>query len=51
MKYILQSMVTVRSLFRTQISKMIFFLKRLNSFQQKAFEADVWEEYASDTEA
>ena len=29
-------MVTIRGLFRTQISKMIYFLKRLNSFQQKA---------------
>ena len=35
-KYILQSMKTIRGLFRTQISKKNLSLKRLKGFQQKA---------------
>ena len=31
-----QSMVTIRGLFRTQIPEMNLFVKRVNGFQQKA---------------
>ena len=45
-------MVTIRGLFRTQISKMIFFFKDLKAFSKKLnLRCLKGSEYASDTEA